>query len=133
MKRARQEVERVLSGQVGSYKPPRREDCRAKNWYVSIDDADTIRIRVWTWRKGAVMVDFAICVDVFDIDDWGTVARVDCKHGTCHLHPPQDLEAKEVLRSLTDVGDLRDAYELAYDRLEQIALMIRDGGQRSSG
>jgi hypothetical protein len=131
-RRARDELESALSGHVGEYTPPPRSECRSKNWYDAVDDADTIRIRVWTWRKGAVMVDFAIAVEVLDIDQWGVVARVDCAHGNCHLHPPHDIKAREVLCWLRDVGDLRDAFQVAYDRLERIALMIRDGGHRES-
>lgn len=73
------------------------------------------------------MVDFAMSLEVLDIGDWGTFARVDCKHGTCHLHPPNDINSRVVLASLTTPGDLRSAFEAAFDRLDEIGRMIRDG------
>jgi hypothetical protein len=128
-KRVQAEIERALSGEVGGYLPPPRGECREKSWYQAVDDADTIRIRFRSWRKGAVLADFAISVDILDIDAWVTVARVDCTGGTCHLHPPDDLDSHVVLVSLNDAGDLRSAFEVASGRLHEIAIMMRDKGR----
>ncbi|MFT4135345.1 hypothetical protein [Microbacterium sp.] len=127
-KRAQREVERALLTH-GSYQPPPRGECRAKTWFQSIDDADTIRIYFRTWRKGSVLADFALSVEIADVNRWTIVARVDCTGGTCHLHPPEDLDRHEVLMLLNDAGDMRTAFTVAYERLAQISRMIRDTGR----
>lgn len=125
-RRARRAAEQALDDQDhGEYVPPARSECSPKDWYESIDDADTLRIEYRLWRKDGRLVDFAIILLGVDMDgEWVEVARMDCCHGYAHLH---HVEGKtSAVKPLHTADDVPEAFEIASIRIVHYAATIRD-------
>lgn len=83
LQRARDETERQLGSDKGSYRPPPREVCDPKSWYQTFDDASTVRVSIMLWRQNGRLVDFVILVELSAWNAWTEVSRIDCCHGFC--------------------------------------------------
>ncbi|WP_423138083.1 hypothetical protein [Microbacterium sp. HMH0099] len=127
---ARKAMEAELAREQGDYRPPDRDDCSSKEWYLSIDDSANLRISIWTWRFEGRLVDFLMLVETGDwavADAWQEVARIDCSGGRCHLHPPNDMDEHELILRLDSIDDVEKAFGHANTIAVTVAIMIRDG------
>ena len=132
-KRAQQSLLDGIAEQArGDYRAPDRSECSVKSWYSSLDDADTLRVDYRIWRLSGRLVDFVILLQVAVWDDWENVARVDCCHGHCHLHPPDDErigggESRSICR-LDAVDDAAGAFDAAVEEIESAGRRLRQKG-----
>ena len=128
LQRARDETERQLGSDKGSYRPPPREVCDPKSWYQTFDDASTVRVSIMLWRQNGRLVDFVILVESSAWNAWTEVSRIDCCHGFCHVHRPGREAEQESLMRLDTIDDVEPAQRLASQTAEQIARTLRDRG-----
>lgn len=125
LRRARSEAETSLTSRQGSYIPPDREKCKARQWVQAYDDASTVRVQFNLWSLDGRPVDFAIIVQRLGTDGWEDVERYDCCHGHCHLH----ADGKDSSASIYQL-DTQDDVKVALTRAEaesaDRARIIRD-------
>lgn len=129
LKDAQRQVEAELSRQQGDYIPPDRAECVEKEWHQAVDDSATLRISIRLWRHEGRLVDFVFLIETGDWgapNDWEQLARIDCKGGNCHIHPPDDPEQHQLIHRLDSLDDVEVAYHRANGIATTIATMIRD-------
>lgn len=81
----RRAVDMSTLPQEDEYRPPPRAACEELTVPIAITATDRLHVRMWLYR--GKIVDFAVMQ--FRVDDSGNeveVARVDCAHGTIHVH-----------------------------------------------
>jgi hypothetical protein len=128
-RRARKQFEQQTQQNIerGQYVPPPRAECHEKTFFVSLDDQYTVRIDHRLWRHHGRTVDFVLLLQVPDwADQWQTIARIDCCHGHCHMHPPDSDAAARSIHRLESVADVEAAYPVATAQFEEYGRRIRD-------
>lgn len=128
-KRAQVAAEQALASDEGAYRPPPRVECYESEWSRYPPEADYIRIRGFAWRKDGLLVDFVFLLEVADWANpvrWEPIARIDCCHGRCHLHPPGGEPAEyRMVQKLDTVEDVSRATALAMTHLNEVMRRIQ--------
>ena len=57
-------VAEQLQSDQGSYEPPDRGECHPKHWNMAGDDAHTIEVQFYIWRRDGRIVDFVMNLQV---------------------------------------------------------------------
>jgi len=129
-RRAEAAIRAALEREQGDYRPAPREECDPSPVrYMPVDDSATLRIVTRIWRQSGRMTEFTFTVeagDWGDADSWESLARIDCKGGTCHEHPVGRLDDHVTLHRLDNIDDVQAVYPRAVSRINEIARMIRD-------
>lgn len=117
------ELER--QGEHGEYEPPDRSLCRYKQWYVAIDDSDTLRIETRIWQLDGRLSEFVITLKASTFGEWSETARIDCKHGHIHMHTVAH-DTIVSIRRLDAIDDVQAGFEEASGMMDDLAVMVRD-------
>src|SRR5690606_21756769 len=123
------ETAELLSLPDGSYVPPEREACQARQWETPVDDLATIRLQFNIWRHAGRLVEFVINVQrLSSTTGWVDVERFDCCHGHCHLHVDNAEKTIHTIRTLNCVDDVQRAFLDSQKLADERARTIRDEG-----
>lgn len=104
----------------GKYRPAPRDRCDSRETVAILDDAATLRRCLWFWRLGSDTTEFVYTLEQFRDNEWRRMVRIDCKHGTCHVHDPDEAPAGKVLMELNGPEDINPAMKLALQELAVI-------------
>lgn len=108
--------------QAGAYRPPPRKETEATAPAISAV-SETTRLVTQFWYQGDRLVDFVLLHFVQiakKSDGWYQLARVDCRHGTAHIHLDDVGAGRRNVRDLHSLNshmDLWDAYDKAYSEI----------------
>lgn len=98
-----------------------------KQWYVAVDEPDTLRIHYRIWRRNGRMTEFLISLRYSALGTWKEAAYIDCKHGHIHVHVlVGDREDTRSLRRLDSLEDVDAGYADASAKMDAVAVMMRD-------
>ncbi len=103
------------------WQPPDPEECEEASYPVDlVQGRDRYHVRQLMHRGR--LVDFAFAQDRRHGESWRKVARIDCAHGTVHLHlfnqAGQEILLRH-LRSISNQADVEEGYDQAADIIEQ--------------
>lgn len=104
----------------GEYEPPDRAICVEKTVHLPWGDGFEFRIELRFWRHEHETTEFVYLIQRRVWDDWTNVARIDCSHGSCHVHDPDDGPPTEELVRLDTTDDVRASMALAQDKAREI-------------
>ena len=128
LNKASKAVAEMLDQPDGTYQPPAREDCRARQWDTPVDDLATVRLQFNIWRHGGRLVEFVVNVQRLSSSGWADVERFDCCHGHCHLHIDNAEGTIQTIRALNSVDDVEAAFLDTQKLADERARTIRDEG-----
>jgi hypothetical protein len=104
-----------------AHRPPTGDQCRTF-------DVGSHQVFHGVWYQAGRLTDFCLCIQVPVADEWADVMRIDCCHGSVHVHR-FDSTGKETLRVLREIYNQEDveagfqvASDLIYEQAE-VALM----------
>lgn len=115
-RRAQREMEESLAGERGSYEAVDRSRCVERSRTFLYDDGYEFRVVLRYWRHEGQTTEFVYLFQRRAWDDWENVARIDCSHGSCHIHDPDDDAPSEHLHRLDTIEDVKEAMLRAQER-----------------
>jgi len=115
-RRAQRELEESLADERGRYEAVDRSLCMEKSHIFLIDDGYEFRVQLRFWRHEGQTTEFVYLFQRRVWDDWENVARIDCSHGSCHVHDPDGDDPTEHLHRLDTIEDVEEAMRLAQAR-----------------
>ena len=131
LRRAKKVADEQISQTRGTYQPPPREDCAERRYERPIGDEGLLQLLVMFWRHTGSTVDFVLIIQKRTWEAWENTARIDCAHGTCHVHYSDDAPASKHLLTLNSATDVKTAMAIALKEIDKIADMIMQGEEGS--
>ncbi|WP_395638737.1 hypothetical protein [Pseudolysinimonas sp.] len=100
--------------------PPKREDCDRTDTIPMPISATTRIVQVLSYVRNKIVY-YAMTHEVFDSGDWRKVVRIDCSHGTVHVHHFTRTGVKigepTQMESLHSEEDVPRTYEDSYNHI----------------
>lgn len=132
-KEARKQLLEALEDETAppDYVRPSRQDCETGGPIVW-NPSETTCLYAQLWTLDSRLVDFVMLhfVQLRDSEDgWYELARIDCAHGTVHIHEDEGSGTNREPRhlfNLRDPSDVLTGYEIAYDELD-LSWKTREG------
>lgn len=128
VRRAQRDTTNELESPQGNYTPPSTDD-PPKQWEMTYDDTNTVRVQFNLWRAKGRITNFVVNVQVITADGWMSVERFDCCHGCCHLHVDNDETKSRPILRLDTEHDVKRAFDLVMAEAGARARIIRDKGE----
>lgn len=125
-RQAEKEALAELESEQGRYKPVDRDLAHEKIIHSMLNNDGTLRKELRFWRHQGRTTEFVYIIQRKIKIEWLNVARIDCSHGSCHLHHPDDADPGEIIARLDTVNDVERAAKPAEDRLATLAESIME-------
>ncbi|MDX2377887.1 hypothetical protein M4I32_13880, partial [Microbacterium sp. LRZ72] len=128
-------AEKALTEQqtYGEYRPPQRDECIERSYYMPLDDEDVVRADVRVWSNGKQMVDFHLVAEGLTLNgsawEYKQLARVDICHGHAHAHAligDKMDDAPTHIGRIDTVADVQTMFRLACAQIIDFARTLRD-------
>jgi hypothetical protein len=120
LRRANRKLEEDIAQPRGDYDPVSRDQCEERSRVFLVDDGYEFRVVLHYWRHKGETTEFVYLFQRRVWNEWENVARIDCKHGSCHIHDPDDEGATEHLTRLDSIDDVRQAMKTAQARARKM-------------
>jgi hypothetical protein len=127
-KAARSAARKLSAPTEGAYKPCDRAECDEKRWETAYDDANTVRLQFFLWRKAGLITEFVVNVQVLASEGWETIEYFDCCHGHCHLHPKSREGRERTVMRLDEIDDVQRAFLQVEKEAHERGRIIRGEG-----
>ena len=112
---------RELDSGQGSYQPDRSR-CVERAWSYYADEECTVEVQTHIWHENGRLVDFAIVFLALSPTGPTELERIDCRHGSTHLHLGNGETV--LLAKLDSIDDVQPAFDAVEPVAQERAVIL---------